>query len=153
MPTRKIIDYAGNEIGDLTLPSSTAESEWQERLASYVISPEQALNNSIAFNISERRRFADSLIESFKKENITAGINISQALHMHDLLRRVAVNFSGEVFELDLMNLVMSGDLEVAAIGLMYMTNLDDGSQLNHWFTAGRRDWVVGQIKSYLGWS
>ena len=153
MATRPILNAQGVQIGELTLPDSTSEAEWAERLASYIVDPLVVQSQSIFFDIKARKQFAEEMIERFKKENIKSGINAIQAIHMHTKIRELTGSFMGYPFKVDIINLVVAGDLEVAVICLMNADNLDDGSQPYHWFTAGRRDMIVQELKAYLGWS
>lgn len=153
MATRNIIDANGSVIGQLTLPDSTTEAEWSERLASYILDPQTVQSQTIFFDIKARKQFAEEMIERFKKDNIKNGINALQAIHMHTKIRELTGTFMGYSYKVDIINLVVAGDLEVAVICLMNATNLDDGSQPYHWFTPGRRDMIVQELKAYLGWS
>lgn len=153
MGTRNILDVNGIVVGKLTLPDSTSESEWQEKLASYVVDPSLIQTQNIFFDIQARKRFAEEMIERFKKENIKAGINALQAIHMHTKIRALTGTFMGYPYTVDIINLVVAGDLEVAILCLLYCDNLDDGTMPYHWFTAGRRDSIVAELKAYLGWA
>ena len=71
---------------------------------------------------------------------------------MHHRVRELQINFYGIPMKIDILNLVISGDLEVATLALMNCTP-DDGSMPFHWLTQARINWLVTEMKSFLGWS
>jgi hypothetical protein len=153
MATRNILDYQGNIIGSLTLPDSTSETQWAAALAPYaLISPSYVAAQQLANAVSDRKAFCANLLAQFKQQNIAAGINAIQGLWMHQRMAAVSVTISGVSFTIDLINLADSGDVELGTIVLQAMTP-DDMSQPYHWLNATRINWLVAQLKTYLGWS
>ena len=140
-------------MGTLNLPDSTSEAEWAEKLSAYVINPSEVASRAVRATVKQRKDYADDLMERFKQNNISQGINGLQGLWLHHRMRALPVTFMGMNFVIDVMNLIVSGDLEIAVLTLSYCTDIDDGSQPHHWFTVGRRDWIVSEIKTYLGWA
>lgn len=96
--------------------------------------------------------FAKDLMSEFKQANKDAGINGLQAMWMHHRVRAWAFTFYGVPVVVDIPNMVISGDLETACLALMNGT-CDDMSQPYHWMSVDRRDWLVNNLKSFLGWS
>lgn len=154
MASRNILNYQGTVIGQLTLPDDTPEEVWQKRLAEYAKapkSPEEAAAEYLSATISERQKIAASIMDRLKARNIADGIGIAQALWVHHRLRALEVSFMGLEVTIDLMNLVISGDLESACISLMN-SEPDDMSQPYHWLNEERIGWIVSEIKAVLGW-
>lgn len=126
---------------------------------------EQLLEEQIKETISERRYWAESMMERFKKRNIESGLNLAQSLHMHQRLRSLDVTITQEMADqfsdlnslvnqtltIDLLNLVITGDLETAYVVLLG-TNIDDGSQPYHSLDADAKNWLLNEIGSYLNW-
>ena len=153
MAKRNILDYQGNVIGELELPDGTSEEVWQSKLAPYAVNPsEGAAENALKFTIQQRKEFCEKLLDSFKKRNMGQGINAPQGLWLHHRMRALECSIFGVSYTLDVMNMAISGDVEMACIALQYMT-LDDMSQAYHWMNADRRDYLVNEMKSFLGWA
>jgi hypothetical protein len=151
MATRNILDYQGNVIGTMTLPDSTTDSQWALILAPYAITPTQVQANAISMSISVRKAYCDDLMDRFKKQNILAGINGSQGLWMHHRLRAMAVTAFGVDYVIDIVNMIVSGDVELGCIALQYSVP-DDMSQSYHWLSATRINWLIADLKNFLGW-
>jgi hypothetical protein len=62
------------------------------------------------------------------------------------------VTFMGLPMTIDVLNLVISGDVEIACLTLMY-SEVDDLSQTYHWFDQSAKDFLVNGMKGYLGWA
>lgn len=155
MTTRDVYNYLGVKTGSLTLPVSTTEEEWLEKLAPYALPPmtqAEMQASYVKYTIKERKQYSEDLIERLKEKNINEGINIAQALWMHHRMRANSISFSGIPFTIDIMNLVISGDIEVACVTLMN-TTADDMSQPFHWLSQDRINWLILDMKAYLGWS
>ena len=150
MITRDII-VDGVTIGQAQFPDGTSETVIAEALAAYQ-TPVVDTDSYKKYSIIERKKFADELLERFKLRNINEGINALQGMHMHHLLRAYPVTFMGVSFTIDIMNLAISGDLEIACISLIYGAT-DDGSMAYHWMTQDRKSWLINELKSFLGWS
>jgi len=149
---RPIKNYLGEVIGTLSFPDDTPEEKWQAALAPYTLPPVDPTAQRIRISIKDRKEYADDLIERFKFKNISEGINALQAMYMHHKMRALPVTFYGVPMTLDLLNMVVSGDIEVACLSLMYCTP-DDGTMPFHWLNAARVSWLVTEMKSYLGWA
>jgi hypothetical protein len=139
------------KIGELSFEDGTSEELIEAALSAYVEPPSNA-DSYLNFTIKQRKDFADQMLEKFKLRNIKDGINAAQGMWMHHMLRAYPVNFMGLAFTIDIMNLSISGDLEIACLCLMYGAT-DDMSQPYHWMNAERKAYLISEIKAYLGWS
>lgn len=152
---RDILNYNNEKIGELEMPNSTSEEAWEKALAPYRVAPPSAqeiADSRLRFTIKERKVWAEEMMERFKQRNISAGINAAQSLWLHHRMRALEINFSGISMTQDILNMAVSGDIETATIALIHSTP-DDGSQPFHWYTAATRQWLVDEMKSYLGWT
>lgn len=148
---KRDIIIEGVKIGEVEFPDGTSEALIAERLSAYqppVVDPDSYKK----YSIKQRKEFADQLLEQFKLRNINEGINALQGMHMHHLLRAYPVSFMGVDFVIDIMNLAISGDLEIACLCLMYGAT-DDGTQPYHWMTADKKAFLISELKGFLGWS
>lgn len=102
-------------------------------------------------SIQKKIDFAQDLIDRLKKKNILEGINAAQGMWMHQKVRALPVSFAGMTFTIDLMNLVISGDLELACLSLIY-SPADDMSETYHWLSSDRKAWIINELKLFLGW-
>lgn len=108
--------------------------------------------NYLDISIKKRKEFADDLIERLKKRNMQQSINAVQGLWMHQKIRQLNVTLPGApTFSVDLMNMVVSGDLELACLSLMY-SQADDMSLPYHWLSQERINWIIAELKKFLGW-
>lgn len=134
MAKRDILNYQGDKIGELEEPSGVTwtEDEWTERLSRYASPPDteqEQLHKILSREVSKSRIIADEIIEDFKlrnlkyfiENNISNDLAIMMSLHVHHRLRAVDVTVGGVPFTIDLLNLVISGDLETAYVVLKYM--------------------------------
>lgn len=166
--TRDILDYNGVKIGELNVPDNTSENIILEKLSAYSKAPpsqQEIAIISLEKSISDRRIYSEQMLERFKKRNILLEhpVNIAQALWMHHRMRAIPVVFmhpvltGGEVLNLtlDILNLAIPGDIEVACVALQCIPpdQLDDMSKPYHFFNTATRDWIVSDMKSYLGWA
>lgn len=147
---RDILNHAGQIIGELELPDETSEEVWAERLAQFAIPPVSV--DLLAMGIKRRKEFCEDLIERLKKKNIQEGINVMQAMWMHHRMRALDVNYMGVPMTVDILNMVISGDVEVATLSLQNSV-ADDMSQPYHWLGQERIDWIILELKKFLGWS
>ena len=152
MAIRNIVDYLGNVVGELELPDDTSEEVWTEKLAPYALTPESAQEKYLNYTIKHRKAFCEDLLERFKKRNMTDGINAIQGMWMHHVMRAYPVTFAGVNFTVDILNMAISGDVEIACLCLVYGYT-DDMSLPYHWISAERKAWLITELKSYLGWS
>lgn len=103
--------------------------------------------------VIENKEFADGMMQRMKEKNLLEGLSsIDQAAWVHHRLRKVDyVLDAGPTVQIDVLNLVVSGDVETAESVLGQMAP-DDMSQPYHWWTQSRIDWVRNEIRTYLGW-
>jgi len=96
--------------------------------------------------------FATELMLRFKLKNIQEGISAGQAVWLHAKTRSLDVNFPGmPTVSIDLLNIALSGDVEAGCIALQYAVP-DDMTQAYHWLSQERIDWLVSELKGFLGW-
>ena len=111
------------------------------------------------------RAFASRVIAEMKINNRESNINLAQALWVHHRLR--AITFTvlqahadafpplaplvGTTMTIDLMNLVISGDIETAYAALLCMSP-DDMTQSYHFLSTERIGWLMNELGVYLGW-
>lgn len=108
----------------------------------------------IKTTVKENKEFADRMMQKMKEKNLLEGLSsIDQAAWVHHRLRKVDYTLSDEttVVQIDVLNLVVSGDIETAESVLGQMSP-DDMSEAYHWWTQSRIDWVRNEIRAYLGW-
>lgn len=148
---RDVLDYLGNKCGELELPDHTSEEVWIEKLAPYAKAPDNAQNSYINFSIQKRKEYADYLLERFKAKNILEGINAFQGLWMHHRMRAAEITFYETSYTIDVMNLAISGDIEIACLTLQNMVP-DDMTLSKHWLSSDVINWIVSDMKSFLGW-
>lgn len=103
--------------------------------------------------VQENKVFADNMMQRMKEKNLLEGLStIDQAAWVHHRLRKVDYNLdAGLVVQIDVLNLVVSGDIETAESVLGQMSP-DDMTEPYHWWTQARIDWVRNEVRSYLGW-
>lgn len=103
--------------------------------------------------VKENKEFADRLMQKIKEKNISDGLaSIDQAAWVHHRMRKVPYQLSVLVFvDLDILNLVVAGDIETAEFALSQMTP-DNMTQPYHWLNQERIDWIRNEIRTYLGW-
>ena len=152
MAKRNILDYQGNVIGELELPDGTPEDVWAEELAPYALTPPEQQVVVIEKTLQDRKEFCISLLEEFKTKNVIEGIGAPQGLWLHHRLRALPVTYQGVAMTIDLLNITLSGDIELGTLALMN-TAPDDMSQTYHWLSAERLGWLIGKLIAYLGWS
>lgn len=116
-------------------------------------------------SISERKIFADQLIEKMKKLNIDNGLGIAQSLWVHQRLRKVTITVGeahalafppllpvvGMTFDIDLLNLVITGDIETA-YSVLLCAEPDPMTDPYHALSAEMIGWIMQEIAVYLGW-
>ena len=108
----------------------------------------------VSNTVQENKIFADQMMQKMKEKNLLEGLSsIDQAAWVHHRLRKVDYTLSDEttVVQIDVLNLVVSGDIETAEAVLGQMT-ADDMSETYHWWTQSRIDWIRNEIRAYLGW-
>lgn len=120
----------------------------------------------IEISIADRRRWAEELMQRLKKRNIDGGLGLAQSLWVHSRLRALEISvleahamampqlapLVGQTVIIDLMNLVVSGDIETAFAALMCAVP-DDMSEDYHALSAEMIGWIMNEIAVYLGWA
>ncbi len=159
--TRDILDYEGNKIGELTLPDDTAEAVWTAKLSAYAKAPptqEEQMKKALSRAVRDSRDMADNIIECFKRSNleyfVTSGISnelaLLKSMWTHNRLRAMDISVNGLSMTIDLMNLVVSGDLETAYFVLGLITP-DDMSQPYHFLSQEKIDELRGMVADKIG--
>ena len=108
----------------------------------------------IKTTVRENKDFSDDMLQRLKQKNLSEGLStIDAAAWVHHRLRKVPYTLSDEttVVQIDVLNLVVSGDIETAESVLGQMTP-DDMTETYHWWTQSRIDWIRNEIRTYLGW-
>lgn len=132
------------------------EEQWTAKLAPFAKAPptdEEKLTETLTRKVSESRAIADEIMEEFKKSNLQyfleSGVSndtaIMMSLHVHHRLRAVSIEVGGVPFTVDVLNFIISGDLEVAYTTLSYMT-ADDMSLPYHFLSQSRIDTLKAMI-------
>ena len=110
---------------------------------------------SIVADNQARIDFGKKLFAAFKIKNISEGIQWYQALWLHNRLRAwvvtLPVQLGGAQITVDLVNMMVAGDLETTSLALTH-GQADDMSSPLHWASQARIDWVNDQLKRELGW-
>jgi hypothetical protein len=78
METRNILDYQGNVIGQLSLPSGTSESIWSAALAPYAMPPLAPLD-IVTDKLAYYQALAPATIRQMLATNTLAGITPAQS--------------------------------------------------------------------------
>jgi hypothetical protein len=155
MAVRDILDYQGNVTGQLELPDDTPDEIWSEQLATYAVAPPDPAVVAITKTIEENNRYAKDLMKRMKALNLGNNMNIGQALWMHHRLRALDIDLTPlgmpMTLTLDILNLVVSGDIETGCVALQ-ITEPDDMSMPYHCISRDFINWIVADMKSYLGW-
>lgn len=124
---------------------------------------EEYLSNSSYYaDLMARREFGSKLMLAFKQKNIAEGIQWYQAMHLHNRLREWQIvmpdalltamgGISDPNIKLDLVNVIVAGDMEVASLALTYGV-ADNMTSPFHWASAERINWMNTQIRKWLGW-
>lgn len=103
-----------------------------------------------------KKKFASDLLLAFKIKNISEGINVVQSTAIHEKIKNLQVSYPPQLHggwsgTVDLINLGASGDVETCCMALQF-AQVDDMTQPHHWFSNERRNWLVSQMKVWLGW-
>lgn len=157
MATRDLLNYLGQKIGDLSEPDGVTwtEEQWTEKLAKAAKAPpdqSEIVASYLKNTIKQRKEYAEDLLERLKQKNISEGINAMQGMWMHHKMRALEVNFMGVDFVVDIMNMAVSGDVEIACLALMNCV-ADPMTLPYHWMSEARINWIIADMKAYLGWS
>jgi hypothetical protein len=112
-------------------------------------------NSSYKAENQAKRDFGADLMLAFKIKNISEGIQWYQAVHMHARFRSWDVYLpealGGTVETVDLLNMILAGDIETACLSAIYGVP-DDMSSPVHWISEDRMQWAIAQMKAWLGW-
>lgn len=96
------------------------------------------------------REFAQNLISKFKLQNQDNEIGLTQAFWVHHRLRALEITVGGVNYVLDIMNMVISGDVEIAYYALAYAAP-DDMTQTHHWLSAEKINLIRADMAAFLG--
>jgi len=107
----------------------------------------------VSNTVQQNKNFADDMMQRLKEKNLLEGLNsIDKAAWVHHRLRKTNyVLDAGPTVQIDVLNLVVSGDIETAEHILGQMLP-DDMTEVYHWLTQDRIDWMRNEIRSFLGW-
>lgn len=144
-----IVDHGSDSIhvnGALILNESALDTV----VSNHVPDATQVFVNKTVY---ENKLFSDALMQRLKEKNLLEGLaSIDQAAWVHHRLRKVAYTLgSGVVVQIDVLNLVVSGDIETAE-QVLGQVSPDDMTQAYHWWNQDRINWVRNEIRTYLGW-
>lgn len=109
------------------------------------------LSNGDSAELDAKIQFAKDMLIKFKAINISQGINAIQSLWLHERVRKWNCTVSGVSFEVDIVNMAMSGDIETTCIAMMY-GQPDEMNHPKHWLTQEKMDYLINSMKEYLGW-
>ena len=116
--------------------------------------------------IKKTREWCELLIEDVKLMNQNAGLGLSQSLWFHHRMRALPLSvvqahadampplqpLVGLTLTIDLMNLVVSGDVETAYAALL-CAQPDDMSEEYHCINQDLLDYLKYRIAQFLGWA
>jgi hypothetical protein len=112
-------------------------------------------NSSYLADNEARKDFGARLMLAFKQKNISESIQWYQAIHLHHRLRDWKVTFpealGGIEKRVDIINMIYAGDIETATLSAIY-GEADPMTSPEHWLSQERLNWVVAQMKAWLGW-
>lgn len=119
---------------------------------SKLVPPYDLAEYQLNYTIATRKEYSEKLLDRFKSRNLSDGINALQALWLHHRVRALSINVAGLPMIIDLLNMAISGDVEMACITLQYTTP-DDMSMPYHWLNQERLNFLINDMKSFLGWA
>lgn len=116
--------------------------------------------------IEQNKAFANQLISDVKGLNIISGAGVAQGLWAHKRFANLTITFTqahadtfaplqplvGLTLDIDLINLIVTGDCE-SAYGVFCCIEPDDMTQPYHCITQQLIDYVKMRIATYLGWA
>jgi len=151
---------ARQEAYDVWLAANPNESDFI--INQMILTPEQLTQLSID---EAQRKFASNLMAVLKVLNKGSNISLAQSLWVHHRLRALQIVITSDlatampVFNplvgltvtIDLLNLVVSGDLETAYFTIAAATP-DDMSEDYHALSSTTLAFMRNQIGIYLGW-
>lgn len=113
----------------------------------------------IIADLKAKKSFLENLLIAVKQKNIQEGINIFQYLYLLEKTKNWVVTipngypYAGTSYTINLMSTFYTGDIEMLAKTLDWgRSNCDDMSQSIHWLNEERLNWILNEIKAYLGW-
>lgn len=118
---------------------------------SKLVPPYDIESYNLAYTVALRKDYSDKLLDRFKQRNLSQGINALQALWMHHRVRALSITVGGVPMVIDLLNMAVSGDVEMACIALQY-TAPDDMTMPYHWLNQERLNFLINDMKAFLGW-
>lgn len=153
--TSKVIGYkfeSPNLIVYISEPITIDEKLVLDNLVSNHIA--NFIPNIVGKTIVENKAYSDNMMERLKQKNILEGLSsIDQSSWVHHRLRKVPYLLSDNqtLVDIDVLNLVVSGDVETAEQVLSQLQP-DDMTKYYHWLTQERINWIRNDIRKYLGW-
>lgn len=150
-----ILNHLGQKLGELDVASDLSQDEIDKILAPYAKPPPSQNEIQASYlknSIKARKEYAEDLLERLKLRNISQGINLAQGLWMHHRMRALPITFNGLSLVQDVMNMAVSGDIEIACVTLQYAV-ADDMTEPYHWWSQDRINWLIADMKAYLGWA
>lgn len=142
---------------------------YQDEYDAWAITYQEYLDSTDSVKLAKIkgvREWCELLIEDVKLLNQNAGLGLSQSLWFHHRTRALPVNvlqahadalpplqpLVGIPLTLDLMNLVVSGDIETAYAALL-CAQADDMTEDYHCISQDLLDYLKYRIATYLGWA
>jgi len=145
MQTRNVV-VNGQTVAVLNVQDDISDADWARIIDAYQPKVnEQAAENAVLKD-ERARNLAKEILAKFKLQNRANGITLHQALWVHDRMRAASVTIGGVFFTVDVMNMAMSGDIELAYTVVSAMTP-DDMSQSYHWVSTS----YLTQLATELG--
>jgi hypothetical protein len=95
--------------------------------------------------------FAKKLFASFRKKNVTDGINLAQAFWVNQRFSAWSVSYGGNSYTLNIFGMVIGGAVDQACVALM-SGSADDMSLPKHFLTQDRLNYLITEMKLHLGW-
>lgn len=160
------------ELGYLVMTDDDFNSymtTYQDEYAAWLITYDDYIKSTDSFRlnkIKKTREWCELLIEDVKLMNQNAGLGLAQSLWFHSRMRALSVTvleahatafppvapLVGQTLILDLMNLVVSGDVETAYAALL-CAQPDDMTEEYHCISQDLLDYLKYRIAQYLGWA
>lgn len=138
--------------------SAEVLAEIQNTMSGFVdYTDQEYLIRFLLRTVDESNVIAKDIIQKFKAENLSYfvanqipnEVAIFNSLWLHHRLRAVEINVGGIPFVIDVLNLVVSGDLETALVVLQYMTP-DDMTAPYHFLSQERINRLVSMLAAAL---
>lgn len=111
-------------------------------------------------DLEAKKDFLKSLLLAYKAKNIGEAITVFQYFHMMEKVRSWVVTiphavptFGDRTYTMNLMDCFPTADIEAMAKALDWgRANVDDMTDPEHWLSTERLEWLLGELKLWLGW-